>query len=112
MDGFSQYEGKTKAQIVSLIRREWMVDRQKWRAIQRHVKRITLPGGRQASRVECQKCFALVRRDETECHHLNEVGQLASTAPADIAAYRERTFVPARELAPWCADCHRKHHNN
>lgn len=110
MDGFSQYEGKTVAQVVSMIRKESMTMKQKWRAVQRHVKRVELPNGRQASLVECQKCFALVRRDEAECHHLNEVGKLASTAPADIEAYRERVFVPASLLAPWCRLCHQQHH--
>lgn len=112
MDGLSQYEGKTVAQVVSMIRKESMTMKQKWRAIQGRVKRIVLPNGRQASLVECQRCFALVRRDEAECHHLNEVGQLASTAPADIAAYRERVFVPANELEPWCKKCHQHHHKN
>ena len=111
MNEFSQYEGKTVAQVVSLIRKESMTMKQKWRAIQRHVKRVELSNGRQTSLVECQKCFALVRRDEAECHHLNEVGQLASTAPADIEAYRERVFVHASLLAPYCFACHQQHHH-
>lgn len=111
MDSFSQYEGKTIAQVMSMVRREWMTDRQKWRAIQRHVKRIEL-NGRQASLVECQKCFELVGRKEVHCHHLNEVGQLASTSPSDIETYRKRMFVPSRELVPYCVRCHHEHHNN
>lgn len=111
MNEFSKYEGKTVAQIVSMIRRESMTTKQKWRTIQRHVKRITLPDGRQASLVQCQRCFELVRREDAECHHLNEVGPLASTAPADIEAYRKRVFVHASQLAPWCKQCHTKHHS-
>jgi len=112
MDSFNQYEGKTVAQVISMIRKEAMTAKQKWRAIQRHVKRTKMPDGRDASLVECQKCFALVRRKEVHCHHLNEVGQLASTSPSDIEAYRKRMFVPASELAPWCVQCHHQHHNN
>lgn len=111
MDEFKKYEGKTVAQVVSMIRRESMTMKQKWRAIQRHVKRVELPNGRQASLVECQKCFALVRRDEAECHHQYEVGKLASTAPVDIEAYRKRVFVHANLLAPWCKQCHTKQHS-
>lgn len=112
MNEFSKYEGKTVAQVVSMIRKESMTMKQKWRAIQRHVKRVELPDGRKESLVQCQKCFDLVRREDAECHHLNEVGQLASTSPEDIAAYRERIFVHARYLAPWCKKCHHKHHKN
>jgi hypothetical protein len=112
MDSFNQYEGKTVAQVVSMIRKESMTAKQKWRAIQRHVKRIELPDGRFASLVECQKCLQLVRREEAECHHLSEVGPLLSTSPEDIAAYRARVLVHARELSPWCASCHHQHHNN
>lgn len=105
-----KYEGKSKTKITNMIRKEWMTDRQKWKAIQKHVKRVQLPDERWKSLVECQCCKGLFRRDQCNAHHLVEVGSLASTSPEDIQAYRDRMFVPHTQLAPWCHQCHQDHH--
>jgi hypothetical protein len=112
MEDLKKYEGWSKTKIINAIRREFMTCRQKWIAIQRHVKRIEQPDGRKKSLVECQRCKQLVRREDAECHHLDPVGSLASTAPADIQAYQERMFCRASRLVPLCTSCHQHHHYN
>lgn len=112
MDGLEKYKGWSKTRIINAIRREWMTCRQKRTAIERHVKRIELPNGQKKSLVECQDCKRLVLREDAQCHHLDEVGSLASTALLDIHAYRERMFCRASRLAPYCKECHYKHHHN
>jgi hypothetical protein len=111
LDELSKYEGKSKTQVINMIRKEWMTCSQKRVAIERCVKRITLPSGRKKSLVECQGCKELFERDECNAHHLDPVGPLLSTKPEDIASYRERMFPKACRIAPLCHSCHHKQHH-
>lgn len=101
-----EYYGLTKQQIVSSIRQEWMRNSKKFAAIQKQAERIELPDGRMKTLIRCACCGELFRREEMQANHINPVGTLASTAAADIAAYRERMFCSVREIEALCKSCH------
>lgn len=104
-----QYQGMTKAAIVSAIRREWMVSSRKFAAIQRSAERVLLDSGRWKTLIRCTHCQQLFDRSETQCNHLDPVGALESSKPEDIAAYRQRMFCPVSRLEACCIPCHRQH---
>ena len=102
------YEAMTKGQIVSSIRKEWMSYSKKHAAIQKRADTVELEDGRPKTMIRCAHCQDLFRREEIQANHVNPVGPLASTAPADIAAYRERMFCKVAEIEPLCIPCHRQ----
>lgn len=99
---------RTKADVVSDIRREWMSYGRKFAAIQKAAERIQLEDGRYKTFIRCKRCQELFRRDEIQCNHIIAVGPLVSTSRADIEAYRARMFCHADLLEPQCKCCHRQ----
>lgn len=102
------YEDMTKGQIVSAVRKEWMSYSKKFTAIQKRAERIETEEGREKTLIRCAHCQELFRREEIQANHVKPVGSLASTAPADIEAYRERMFCKPAEIEPLCIPCHRQ----
>jgi hypothetical protein len=102
------YDGLTKQQIVSAIRKEWMSYSKKFAAIQKHAERVLLDNGRWKTLIRCACCGELFDRSDIQANHINPVGALVSTAPANIAAYRQRMFCKVAEIEPLCIQCHRR----
>jgi len=98
--------------IIDAIRKEWMSDKEKHKAIQRCAEKVDLQDGRKPkTRIRCQCCQGLFRREEIEANHINPVGPLKSTKPEDVAEYRRRMFCRYYDLEPLCKPCHRKKTN-
>lgn len=99
---------KSKSEIVSEIRREWMSWPRKFAVIQKAAERVQLEGGRWKTLIRCARCQQLFNRAGIQCNHIQPVGALASTNLADVLAYKQRMFCPMNLLEPLCATCHRQ----
>lgn len=99
-----------KTQIVNKIRKDWSRSDEKHDAIDRCKKRVVLPNEREKTLIRCAHCQGLFPREGgyIEAHHVIPVGQLESTHPRDVAAYKKRMFCGADGIVPLCLDCHAK----